>query len=272
MLWYPMVNHYFPPTPLPPTTNTLVRASNAVDRAGSVRGTNGVSNTVATIGATAPASSPAAAFPSAVAARMPEASEQLLVFENDKGRYTFTSHGGGIKQAELKSFPELVGSQRKLGAVNTNSIALNKNAPLPIAALIGNEVVWGDGIYLLTKTADSVRAEKKMTNGLVIVKEFRFKTNYLIETSVRYENGSKQPATIPAHQYVVGTSTRSIAMIIIQPYWGRSPITGTRPILSPIPGSPTTPWAAGYYPMHPEKSMFRARISYGALFIISSLP
>ena len=207
MLWYPMVNRFFPPTPLPPLTNSVSGGSNALERTTSARGSNSLSNAAIAIATAASMNASTSAFPSAVAARMPESPEQTLVFENDKGRYTFTSHGGGIKLAELKSFPELVGSQRKQGPQYTNSVGLNKSAPLPISALIGNDIVWGDGIYQLAKTANGVRAEKKSTNGLSIVKEFHFKTNYLIETSVRYENGSKQAMTVPAHQYVVGTST-----------------------------------------------------------------
>ena len=39
------------------------------------------------------------------------------------------------------------------------------------------------------------------------MKEFQLSTNYLVATTLRWENASKQPVSIPAHDWVVGTGT-----------------------------------------------------------------
>lgn len=73
-------------------------------------------------------------------------------------------------------------------------------------ALVGDEAVQGDGIFKLTSIENGVRAEKTLTNGLSIVKEFQLSTNYLVQTSVRLENHSTQALKLPAQEWVVGTA------------------------------------------------------------------
>jgi hypothetical protein len=67
--------------------------------------------------------------------------------------------------------------------------------------------VQGDGIFTLTKTETGVRAEKTLTNGLRLVKEFQPSTNYLVIASVRLENTSSQPVSVPAQEWTIGTAT-----------------------------------------------------------------
>ena len=52
-----------------------------------------------------------------------------------------------------------------------------------------------------------MRAEKTLTNGLTIVKDFQLSTNYLVSATVRLENRSAQPLALPAQEWVVGTAT-----------------------------------------------------------------
>jgi YidC/Oxa1 family membrane protein insertase len=90
----------------------------------------------------------------------------------------------------------------------TNNLAtLNAFTPAPTLALLDGEAVQGDGIFTLTQTDTGVRAEKLLTNGLSIVKEFQPTTNYLVTATVRLENRSKQPLTLPSQEWVVGTAT-----------------------------------------------------------------
>jgi YidC/Oxa1 family membrane protein insertase len=77
-----------------------------------------------------------------------------------------------------------------------------------VLAILGDASLQGDGVFTLTQPTNGVvRAEKSFTNGLTLIKEFRFDTNYLLAASVRFENHSKEPLTIPATEWVAGTST-----------------------------------------------------------------
>ena len=55
----------------------------------------------------------------------------------------------------------------------------------PVLAVLGDASVQGDGVFTLTQTANSVRAEKVLTNGLRLVKEFQLSTNYLVRATVQ---------------------------------------------------------------------------------------
>ncbi len=65
----------------------------------------------------------------------------------------------------------------------------------------------GDGVFTLSKTEDGVRAEKLLPDGLRMVKEFHLSSNYLVNASVRLENTTDKPLTLPAQEWVVGTAT-----------------------------------------------------------------
>jgi YidC/Oxa1 family membrane protein insertase len=90
----------------------------------------------------------------------------------------------------------------------TNGFAtLNRGAPAPVLALLGDPSLVGDGSFNLTKTADGVRAVKVLPDGLRLVKDFHLGSNYLVHAEVRLENISDKPVTLPAQQWVIGTST-----------------------------------------------------------------
>jgi len=134
--------------------------------------------------------------------------EQLLVLTNDRSRYTFTSRGGGLKLVELLDYPETISPRWKKTQVVTDTVAsLNTRAPLPVLTVAGDARLTGDGNFTLTKTTGGVRAEKVLADGLRLVKEFHFASNYLVNASVRLENTSAKPFALPAQEIIVGTAT-----------------------------------------------------------------
>jgi YidC/Oxa1 family membrane protein insertase len=132
--------------------------------------------------------------------------EETIPAWNGNVRYTFSSYGGGLKLVEF--FPERErGGAPDLAA--TNQVAtLNTYTAVPTMALLDGATVQGDGIFKLTRTEGGVRAEKALTNGLSIVKEFVLSTNYLVATSIRLENHSAKPLDLPSQEWFVGTAPR----------------------------------------------------------------
>src|SRR5213594_4268379 len=102
--WYWMVNRLYPPPPPSQRTNSAAGATSPI-----ATGTNAAAN-----GRSSPWT--------AGALVTSDAPEVLRVVENDNGRYTFTSRGGGLKLAELKEFPESVACRTKK-AQSTNRVA-----------------------------------------------------------------------------------------------------------------------------------------------------
>src|SRR5947209_14965081 len=139
MLWYPLVvNKLYPPKPAPP------RSTNAP----------ALTQMATNLGPTSPVApsliTTQAALPTEIAtANVPE---ELREATNENARYTFTSHGGGLKLIELLQYPENV-STRRVKQPQTNRVAtLNTFTPAPTLALLGSEAIQGDGIFKLTKT------------------------------------------------------------------------------------------------------------------------
>jgi YidC/Oxa1 family membrane protein insertase len=197
LLWYPLVNRLFPPQPVDlaaveaPATNAPVPADS--------RPLPPPTEPVWT----APTALPA---PAQALAR-PEAPEELVSLERDSVRYTFTSHGGGLKHVELSEFPQSVACGRSKGPATNNVASLNTAAPVPALTLMGTPGIQDDGQYRLARTTDGVRAEKTLSSGLQVVKEFQLGTNYLLLTSVRLTNQTNQPVRVPAQELVIGTAT-----------------------------------------------------------------
>jgi len=103
VLWAQLTPRLYPPPPVT-KTNILAGATNAI---------TGGTNLPVPLEATAarPFTSP-----------LPSAPEELLVMTNDVARYTFTSHGGGLKMVELLKYPESVSCGSKQN-VATNRVA-----------------------------------------------------------------------------------------------------------------------------------------------------
>ena len=135
------------------------------------------------------------------------APEKLIAFTNADAIYTFTSRGGGLQSVKLTKYPDSI-SLRWKKEVATNGVAtLNAHAPVPVLAILGDPGLVGDGNFTLTRTADGVRAEKVLPDGLRLVKEFHISSNYLVNAEVRLVNTSDQPVALPAQQWVIGTAT-----------------------------------------------------------------
>jgi YidC/Oxa1 family membrane protein insertase len=186
-LLIPVVNHFFPDRPMPvtlaPATNSDMAATNVPT----------------------PGVSPAAPIPAA-ALKTPSTPEQIVTVSNADLIWRFTSRGGGLKNVDLTHYPSVI-RRPGLPAPETNSLAsLNQNAPLPVLALMGRDLE-GDGDFALTRNGDTIRAEKTLSNGLRVVKEFVISTNYLFKASVRLENTSSQPLLVPNRDVIVGTAT-----------------------------------------------------------------
>ena len=203
--WFPLMNLIYPPKPLP-ATNTFAQTLIGTNRAPSLFATTNPEP--ATVAPARPASAaPTPAIAAKPIADRPEAPEEIVLIENENARYFFTSHGGGLKLVELKKYPADVG-RRKDKSLTTNGLAtLNTGAPRAVLELVGAESMQGDGIYTLTKTTNGLRAEKVLTNGLALVKDFQLSTNFLIEASVRLENRGPEKLTLPPQTWIMGAST-----------------------------------------------------------------
>jgi YidC/Oxa1 family membrane protein insertase len=135
------------------------------------------------------------------------APEQFILITNADARYTFTSRGGGLESVKLSKYPDST-SLRWKKEVATNGVAtLNAHAPMPVLAILGDPSLVGDGNFSLKQTADGVRAEKVLPDGLRLVKEFHVSSNYLVNAEVRLENPSDKPVALPAQQWIIGTAT-----------------------------------------------------------------
>ena len=191
VLWqFVIVPKYWPYKPAPIPTNTVSSAQQA-----------GATNAA---GAPAPISTNGSAVQLEVNTNVPE---QLMVVTNDGVRYTFTSYGGGIKLIELLQYPESIPSWRNKKQKAGGVASLNTYTPSPTLAVMDGSGMEGDGLFTLVRTATGVRAEKALTNGLTLVKEFSPTTNYLLTATVRLENHSAQPLSLPQQEWTVGTAT-----------------------------------------------------------------
>jgi YidC/Oxa1 family membrane protein insertase len=153
---------------------------------------------------TSPAVSPAASSVAA-APTTPLTPEQIVTVSNADLIWHFTSRGGGLKDVELTHYPSVI-RRKALPPSETELVRMNQNALLPVLAVMGHELE-GDGDFALTRNGDTVRAEKTLSNGLRVVKEFVISTNYLFKASVRLENTSSQPLRVSERDVVVGTAT-----------------------------------------------------------------
>src|SRR6267378_7291835 len=88
VLWYPLVNRLYPPKPIPRNTNIVAGITNPP---GSLTNQPSLSATT-NVAVLAPST------PKPITSNLPE---QTIVVSNSLARYTFTSHGGGIKLVEF---------------------------------------------------------------------------------------------------------------------------------------------------------------------------
>jgi YidC/Oxa1 family membrane protein insertase len=185
----PIVDHLFPPKPAPVSPPGLTQAP-PTNVPAPATGSNAA-------GPTAP--------PLSAPLVLPSAPEQTLALTNGDLILHFTSHGGGLKTVSLRKYPAII-SRTSDTSMETNMAALNAQAPAPILALLGNDA-QGDNYFNLTQNGRVVTAEKKLANGLRLVKEFEIGSNCLFTGRLLLTNTSAQPLKIPAREVVVGTAT-----------------------------------------------------------------
>ncbi|HXB57938.1 MAG TPA: membrane protein insertase YidC, partial [Candidatus Acidoferrales bacterium] len=134
------------------------------------------------------------------------------VFLTSDGRtnsvcYTFTSRGGGIKSIGLLDYPETISARWKKNAATNEVSTLNAGAPVPIMAILGDPNLLGEGDFSLTRLDNGVEAEKPLSNGLVLTKDFHLGSNYLVKVDVTLKNDSGKPLALSSQEWVVGTAT-----------------------------------------------------------------
>lgn len=161
----------------------------------------------APVAATAPAKVPTlSAAPAAAAPATPEAPEERPVLENDQIRVTFTSHGAGIVQVELKQH-----ALTKGGAPITlnNGVAFDQTPPLPIFAVSGWEPS-AQAAYQVEKNAAAaapgVTFTRVLANGVKIERTYTLDSGYHILLAQQLINAGTQAAVLPAYQLEIGTA------------------------------------------------------------------
>ncbi|MGB0579351.1 MAG: YidC/Oxa1 family insertase periplasmic-domain containing protein, partial [Limisphaerales bacterium] len=134
----------------------------------------------------------------------PSVKEELITLETEFSKYTFTSIGGGLKTAELKDYPLYVCP--KEGQDTNAVVTMNAPSDIPIGALHIDGAIDHKTPFTLTKTNNTVYAEKSYANGFRVVKEFTPSTNYLVDVTLRLENVSTNAMNLPTYQFATGSS------------------------------------------------------------------
>ena len=202
LLWYPLMNKMYPTqrgqaggTNAPSSalaTNLQAEASSSTNQPPRQTSTPGTSTASAT---------------ERLDTMDTTGTEHLIEVTNDSARYTFTSKGGGLKLVELLDYPETVATRRSSATASNRVATLNTYTLAPTLAIFNGQGLQGDNQFELSRKDNTVRAEKQLTNGLSIVKEFHISTNRLIEANVKLENKGSKELDLTAQEWVVGTST-----------------------------------------------------------------
>ncbi|HYG25053.1 MAG TPA: membrane protein insertase YidC [Verrucomicrobiae bacterium] len=188
--WNALISRLYPPVPVPvqSSTNNVAEVPPVT-----VAGTNSANA----------AFSPATSTLGTNIAQLTDTNvaEQTLVVSNENARYTFSTHGGGLKQIDLVGAS--TSRERRQGVAPT----LNAGARIATMAAMDGTMLDGNGVYHLSETPTGVRAEKQLPNGLAIIKEFTIRSNYMVSVALRLQNASQQPIALPEQKWVVGTAT-----------------------------------------------------------------
>ena len=206
MLWPALVNKIYPPPKSGAGRTNLVfgaGSSQAVDLANLPSGTNAMAGGDGGARATVMTAS----RPGVPVWSPPEGPEQVVRLESPEAVYTFTSHGGGLKTVELKGKLETVPCGRGKSVSGDTLAALNRGAPVPALAFFGGGVLEDARPFALEQSGSVVRAEKALTNGLRIVKEFQVHSNHVVAATVRVENHGSVSVDLPAQEWVIGAAT-----------------------------------------------------------------
>jgi YidC/Oxa1 family membrane protein insertase len=188
----PVLKHFYPDVPLTPEQMAAFTNASATN----LPTMHAASNAVMTA-----ASSNAPAFHFVP----PAGTEQTLNVTNEDLIFQFTSYGGGIKSISLRHYPAVI---RRTGPTvpGTNLAQLNSAWTAPVLSLLGPDIA-GDHDFHLTQNGTVVTAEKTLTNGLRVIKEFDVGTNFLFTAHVRLQNTSARPVLVPSRELAIGTAT-----------------------------------------------------------------
>lgn len=201
VLWYPLMHRLYPPKPLAVTNRVAqVTGTNAL----AVGETNAVGNVAAPSAPSTTALRPGITDTGFRLASTNNATE--LVLENDNARYVFTSSGGGLKEIELKKFPDAYLCADRDRKKEVGNAAINRGILTPVFALLGAETGTAEPTYQLSRSNDVIVARRDLGEGLVVVKEYRLGTNYLLHATTRMQNWSAATRTVPAQEWVFGTA------------------------------------------------------------------
>ncbi len=173
--------------------------------------TNAVSGGVSPLAPGSTNVGPAASIPSLTATAAPPptlltASEQTLSIGNDRIRAIITSRGGGIQLIELKDYPARIPLNRRERAKPNELASLNKDSFLPAFTYANAPALTEDGHFELRAVTNGVIAQKTLTNGLRLVRQFNIASNYILHVTERIENPGAKPVTVPVQELVVGTA------------------------------------------------------------------
>jgi YidC/Oxa1 family membrane protein insertase len=180
-LMSPLVDHFYPPVPGSATTGQTRTNKPLTD--------NFVAST--------PASTPVLVKPAMA--------HQIITVSNEDLIWHFSSDGGGLASVDLRKYPAVI-KRPSAGSEPPGPATLNTNAPNPVLGLLGDGI-QGDNDFTLTQSGQTVRAEKTLTNGLRLIKEFDLGSNCFFKARLFLENTTSQPLAVPAHEVVIGTST-----------------------------------------------------------------
>jgi len=146
------------------------------------------------------------AAPASAAPATPAAPEERPILENDQIRVTFTSHGAGIVQVELKQHAVVKGGTP---VILNSGAAFDQAPPLPIFAVSGWEGT-PDAAYQIDKSAaaaaNSVTFTRVLADGVKIERTYTLDAGYHILLAQRLTNGGTQAAVLPAYQLEIGTA------------------------------------------------------------------
>lgn len=136
---------------------------------------------------------------------VPSGPAQLISLTNATTRWVFTSHGGGIHHVELNDYAEFTGRIAK-GRSNA-PVLLNDGGP-SILAFHESPQIDGDGVYQLTPLTNGLRAEKDLSNGLRIIREYRLTTNdHLLHAVLQIQNRTAQVLDLRQVNLNIGSAT-----------------------------------------------------------------
>lgn len=198
LAWPALVNTFFPPQPVRPgATNAAALGTNPPDLA--FVPPAGLTNDLVVPPLATPVTPPVEVL-SAPAG-------ELLTLENEQVRATFTSRGGGLRFVELKEYPAVVGCRRRDQPQSTALATLNDPAFSPAFVEFGAPGFGANEEYQLSSVGGGIRAQRDLTNGLRVIKDYRIASNYVFYVTVRYENAGSQPVALPGGELVIGTAS-----------------------------------------------------------------